>query len=343
MNLSATPPSPAWWLPGAHLQTVWAQLARSRRLVAFEREILTAADGDDVMIDHLAGPTGAPRVLLLHGLEGSAHSLHTQGLALLAAAAGWQVTLLNFRSCARDPSDLRRRLRNRRPRLYHSGDTEDFELLVRTLVAREPAVPLLAIGFSLGGNVLLKWLGESALAPAVRAAAVISVPFDLAAAGRFLERPGGRFYSWHFLRRLKPKALDMLSRFPRETAHLDPARIRTARTFAQFDAAVTAPLHGFAGADDYYARASALAFIGRISVPTLCLGSDDDPFIPAESVARARSAAASSVQFAVTPWGGHTGFVSGAWPWRPRYWAEEAAIDWLRAAVTETPPPPRPE
>src|SRR5437667_8137129 len=170
---------PAWWIPGAHLQTAWARIARSRRLVTFEREVLTTPDDDDLVLDHLAGPARSPRVLLLHGLEGSAYSLHTQGLAVLVAQAGWRATVLNFRSCARDARDIKRRLRNRQPRLYHSGDTADLDLVVRTLRAREPETPLYALGFSLGGAVLLKWLGEAGPASAIRAAAVISVPCDL--------------------------------------------------------------------------------------------------------------------------------------------------------------------
>jgi predicted alpha/beta-fold hydrolase len=311
-------------------------MARSRRLVTFEREVLTTADDDDLVLDHTAGPSGSPRVLLLHGLEGSAHSLHTQGLAHLAARAGWRATVLNFRSCARDPRDIRRRLPNRRPRLYHSGETGDLDFVVRTLAAREPGVPITAIGFSLGGNVLLKWLGEhgeEGQAAGIAAAAVLSVPYDLGAASRFLERPAGRIYAYHFLRRLRPKALDVLARFPRETAHLDADRIRGARTFAAFDRHVTAPLHGFASAEDYYARASSLPYLGRIRVPTLCISSEDDPFFPREALAPARAAASSDVRFEVTPWGGHTGFVSGPWPWRPHYWAEEASVAWLADAV----------
>jgi predicted alpha/beta-fold hydrolase len=268
-------------------------------------------------------------VLLLHGLEGSAHSLHTQGLALLVAAAGWRATVINFRSCARDAAQLERRLLNRRPRLYHSGETGDLDFVVRTLTAREPRAALAAIGFSLGGNVLLKWLGEVGESSAIRAAATISVPYDLGAASRFLERPVGRFYAYHFLRRLRPKALDVLARFPRETAHLDAGRIRRAKTFAAFDECLTAPLHGFTSAEDYYQRSSALGYLGAVRVPSLCISSEDDPFIPAASIANARSVASADVAFQVTPWGGHTGFVSGAWPWRPIYWAEDATIAWL--------------
>ena len=319
----------AWWLRGATAQTLWARLARSRHLVRFEREVLTTDDDDDLVLDHAAGPAGSPRLLLLHGLEGSAHSLHTQGLAVQAARVGWRCTVLNFRSCARDPQQISRRLKNRRPRLYHSGDTADLDFALRLLAAREPDVPIYAVGFSLGGNVLLKWLGESGAASTIRGAATISVPYDLAAASRYLERPGARFYTYHFLRRLKPKALDVLARFPGETAHLDAARIGAARTVAEFDEHVTAPMHGFTSAEDYYRRSSSLGYLPRIAVPTLCISSEDDPFYPREAVERARVAGSQAVTFEVTPWGGHTGFVSGPWPWRPRYWAEERVVDWL--------------
>jgi predicted alpha/beta-fold hydrolase len=328
---------PGWWIRGPHLQTMWARLARSRHLIGFRREVLETPDGDELVLDHADGPPGAPRVILLHGTEGSAYSLHTQGLAVLVARAGWRGTVLNFRSCARDPRDIRRRLRNRRPRLYHAADTADLDLVVRALRAREPGVPIFAIGFSLGGGVLLKWLGEQGGESALAVAVTISVPYDLAAAARFLERPAARLYVYNFMRRVRPKALDVLARFPTETAHLDAARIRRARTIREFDDCATAPLHGFAGADEYYARASTLPDLPRIAVPTLCISGEDDPFYPADAIAPARAAAAERVTFAVTAWGGHTGFVSGRWPWRPVYWAEETAIAWLAAhgAVAE--------
>ncbi|HVT08502.1 MAG TPA: alpha/beta fold hydrolase [Polyangia bacterium] len=332
--MDAPPPASApWWLPGPTGQTLWARLARSRRLIRFSREVLPTPDHDDLMLDHVDGPAGTPRVVLLHGLEGSAYSLHTQGLAVLVAAAGWSCTVLNFRSCARDPDDIKRRLPNRRPRLYHSGETEDLDLVVRALVRRDPAAPLYAVGFSLGGNVLIKYLGEQGAGGPIRAAATLSVPYDLAAASRYLERPGARVYAYHFLRRLKPKALDVVARFPRETAHLDVARIRAARTFAEFDRCVTAPLHGFASAEDYYDRASAIRYLPRVATPTLCISAEDDPFFPRDGVARARQAASPSVRFQVTSWGGHTGFVGGRWPWRPHYWAEEMAVSWLARAA----------
>src|SRR5204863_1316278 len=184
-------------------------------------------------------------------------------------------------------------------------------------------------GFSLGGAVLLKWLGEVGVTSAIRAAATISAPYDLATAARHMEGRVGRFYCAHFMSRLKGKALDLLARFPRATAHIDPDRVRQARTFHDFDDALTAPLHGFADADDYYARSSALPFLARVAVPTLCFSAEDDPFFPAGDAHRARAAASASLRFEISPRGGHAGFVGGSWPWRPRYWAEEGCMRWL--------------
>jgi len=316
-------------LPGGHAQTVWVRLCRPPRAYGYEREVLATPDGDEVMLDHLPGPAGGPRVILLHGLEGSAHSLHVTRVAGLVARAGGRVTVLNFRSCARDPSDLSRRLPNRRPRLYHSGETGDLDLVVSTLAAREPGSPMAAVGISLGGNVLLKWLGERGAGSPVRAAAALSVPYDLATASSFLERRVGAFYTEHFLRTLREKALQVLARFPDEAGPLSADRIRGARTFTAFDDHVTAPLHGFASAAEYYARASSLGFLSRIAVPTLCLSAADDPFSPPETLPRAWQAASSTVDFQVTPRGGHVGFVAGRWPWRAHYWGEQQAVAWV--------------
>jgi uncharacterized protein len=319
----------AWWIPGAHVQTTWGRFGRSAQLLTFERELLPTPDGDELVLDHLPGPAGTPRVLLLHGLEGSSYAVYMLGLARLVARAGWRATAVNFRSCARDPARRRRLLSPRRPRLYHSGETGDVDLVARTLARREPGARLYAVGVSIGGNVLLKWLGESGARSPVEAAAAISVPFDLAASVRHLERGVGRLYVAHFLKTLKAKAFDIATRFPEETSRLDLRRIRRARTFWAFDDAATAPLNGFAGADDYYLRSSSLRYLPRIEVPTLCVNSADDPFLPREILARAREAASDDVSFQVTGWGGHAAFITGRWPWRPLYWAEEQVMAWL--------------
>ena len=324
---------PAWWVPGSHGQTVWGRLTRSRRLVALRREVLETPDGDDLVLDHLDGPEGRPRVILLHGLEGSSFSVYIQGLLREIGRRGWRATAMNFRSCARDPERPARMLRNRRPRLYHSGETGDLDFVVRTLSAREPDGTLLAIGSSLGGNVLLKWLGEHPAQGEVAAAAALSTPYDLGASARHLESAIGRLYVRSFLATLRTKALEARRRFPEAAARIDVARTLAARSFWEFDDAANAPLHGFAGADDYYSRASSIGFLSKIATPTLCMSAEDDPFLPREALERARACASEAVEFLVTSRGGHIGWVGGAWPGRPRYIAELAVTEWLAARV----------
>jgi predicted alpha/beta-fold hydrolase len=322
----------AWWLPGPHGQTIWGRMTRGRRLVRFRREILETPDGDELVLDHLDGPEESPRVLLLHGLEGSSYSVYVQGFLAELSRRGWRGTAMNFRSCARDPRDLSRMLPNRRPRLYHSGETSDLDFVARTLRAREPATPLFAIGVSLGGNVLLKWLGERGAEAPVEAAAAVSTPYDLGASARHLDTFVGRVYVGSFLATLRGKALAAARRFPEAAARIDIPRTLSARTFWEFDDAANAPLHGFTGADDYYARASCLGFLPKIQTRTLCLSAEDDPFLPIEALERAQAAAPPSVEFVTTPRGGHIGWVAGAAPWRPRYWAERAVVDSLARA-----------
>ncbi|MGH9366120.1 MAG: YheT family hydrolase [Thermoanaerobaculia bacterium] len=299
---------PAWWLPWPHAQTVWRRLAGRRRPEPYAREVLETPDGDELVVDRLEGPAGSPILVILHGLEGSSFSIYVQDLLRLARERGWRGAALNFRSCARDPGRPGRMLPNRRPRLYHSGETGDLGFLLSTLAGREPEAPLFAAGVSLGGNVLLKWLGENPKQTVVRAAAAISTPYDLAEAARHLEKGLGRLYTGGLLRTLRAKALELARRFP--GVPIDAARARGARTFWEFDDAVTAPLHGFSGALDYYTRSSSLRFLQLIETPTLCLSARDDPFLPAEVLDRARRAASRAVRLAVTARGGHAGFVT---------------------------------
>jgi len=311
---------PAWWIRGAHAQTVWARLTRPRNCVVLRREMLRTPDDDDLIVDHLDGRQ--LRFVLLHGLEGSSNSVYMQGLLSVIARHGFAAAVMNFRSCARDPKRLSRMIMNRRPRLYHSGETEDFDFLVRTL---PKDLPLVAIGVSLGGNALLKWLGEHPAQEIVKAAATMSVPYDLAAGARYLERGAGPLYVARFLRTMKRKTASVVERF---AVKLDVAGARRARTFREFDNASTAPLHGFRDADDYYARASSLPFLNAIAVPTLCLSAEDDPFLPLDAVRRAQAAASSEVEFVLPRFGGHTGFIAGSTPWRAQYWAEELMVGW---------------
>jgi predicted alpha/beta-fold hydrolase len=311
--------APAWFLRNPHAQTVWGRIARPRQLVPMRREVLVTPDDDDLVLDHLDAPVTQPniRFLLLHGLEGSSYSVYMQGLLAAIAERGAAATVMNFRSCARDPNDLSRMLPNRQRRLYHSGETSDFDFLVRTLRARDPEVTLVAAGASLGGNVLLKWLGEHPGQTDVAAAATMSVPYDLAAGADHINR----LYVLRFLRTLKAKAL--------LRDGLDREAIQRARTFRQFDDAATAPLHGFRDAGDYYAQSSSIRFLHKITTPAFCLNAEDDPFLPRGVLPRAMEAASSAVEIRTTPRGGHTGFIAGAVPWRCEYWAEEAMVRWL--------------
>jgi predicted alpha/beta-fold hydrolase len=325
--------SPAWFLPGPHAQTVWGRLARSRRLVNFTREALPTPDGDELLLDHLdLGITpqqSGVHFVLLHGLEGSSYSVYMQGILAVIARHGHTATALNFRSCAREPQNMLRMIPNKRPRFYHSGETTDFDFVVRTLAARMPGVPIIAFGASLGGNVLLKWLGEHPDQQVVDAAATLSVPYDLGAGSAHLETTAaGRFYVRSFLSTLKPKVERVTTLFP--GLPLDLEAVRRARTFRQFDDAATGPLHGFTGADDYYTRSSSIHYLGAITTPVLALAAEDDPFVPAGVLPRAKAAASGTVDFRTTPTGGHVGFITGSAPWKCRYWAEELVVEWLR-------------
>ncbi len=313
--------TPAWWIRGPHGQTVWGRLTRPRSAISTRREILRTPDDDDLIVDHLDG--SRLRCVLLHGLEGSSNSVYMQGLLHVIARHGFAATAMNFRSCARDPKNLSRMLMNRTPWLYHSGDTRDFDFLVRSL---PNDLPIVAIGASLGGNALLKWLGEHPEQDIVKAAATMSVPYDLAAGAHVLSIGAGRFYTAQFFRTMRQKTVSVVERFG---VKLDVPGAMRARTFREFDNASTAPLHGFRDADDYYARASSLPYLHAITTPVLCISAEDDPFLPLDALGRAQSGASPSVEFRITRSGGHTGFIAGTVPWRAQYWAEELTVGWV--------------
>ncbi len=314
--------TPAWWVPGPHLQTLWGKLVRRPAEVPTRAELWQTPDDDELEIRRLDAPAGAPRLLLLHGLEGSIDSHYLRGSLNLARARGWAADVLVFRGC-------NGRI-NRARRMYHSGETSDLDLVVRRLVDEHPGTPLAIAGFSLGGNVLLKWLGERghAVPETIVAAAAVSVPFDLGRGSRHIERGFSRVYSESFLRSLRRKARAKLRRYP---DLFDPVALERARTIFDFDDAVTAPMHGFSGADDYYERSSSISFLKAIRVPTLLLSSRDDPFLPPDvldDVAMiARSNHCLTTEFVEK--GGHVGFVSGRSPRQTRYFGEERMLEFL--------------
>lgn len=322
--------TPAWWVPGAHLQTLWGKLVRRAPRVATRGERWATPDGDTLEIRRLDPPTGAPshvpRLLILHGLEGTIRSHYILGLLDQARRRGWAADVLIFRGCNGEIP--------RAPRFYHSGETTDLDLVVRRLVREHPVQPLVLVGVSLGGNVLLKWLGErgSEVPGSVRAAAAVSVPYDLERGSRQIERGFSRLYTFHFLRTLRRKALAKLAEEPGLFAE-EP--LRAARTLTDFDDAVTAPLHGFESARDYYERSSARHYLEGIRRPTLLLSAFDDPFLPRE-VLNDVAELASLNPFLLTEFhwhGGHVGFVGGRVPWRPKYYAEERVGQFLEGEL----------
>lgn len=310
---------PAWWLRSAHAQTLWGRVARRIPRVPTTAERILSPDGDNLELHHLAAASNAPRVLLLHGLEGSRQSHYVGGLFAQAYARGWGASLLVFRGCGATANVARR--------FYHSGETEDLAFVFAQLSARWAECPWFLVGVSLGGNVLLKWLGEHGdkVDSRIRGAAAISVPFDLEAGSRHISRGFARVYDGSFLRSLKRKALAKLTRYP---DLFDRERLAQARTVYEFDDAVTAPVHGFGGAQDYYTRSSSLGYLASVRVRTLLLSSSDDPFMPRQVLARVAPAARANPAFTVEfqRRGGHVGFVAGWRPWRPFYYAEWRAF-----------------
>ena len=301
-----------WWLPGGHLQTIAAVLAPAP-LVPFSRETWGTPDGDFIDVDW-AGAADAPRLLVLfHGLEGSSGSHYARAIAAEAVSRGWRFALPHFRGCS---GKL-----NRLPRAYHSGDTDEADWMLRRFADR--AAALCAAGVSLGGNVLLKWLGERAsdATRTVQRAAAVSAPIDLAAAGDALD--GGfnrRTYTKLFLATLKAKAFAKLA-----LGHLrfDERRLARSRTLREFDDLITAPLHGFRDTDDYWSRASSGPWLARIEVPTLVLNARNDPFLPAAALERAAHGAGRAVLLEFPHTGGHAAF-----PGRDR-WLARRVLDFL--------------
>jgi predicted alpha/beta-fold hydrolase len=290
------------------------------------RERWELPDGDFLDVDRAAGPApDAPVLVVCHGLEASSRAAYVRGLVQLARTRGFAALAMNFRSCSGTP--------NRLPRSYHSGETGDLALVVERLVAERPGRRIALCGFSLGGNVVAKYLGERGedLPAEVAGAAVISVPFDLARCARALDGPG--FWNWvyreRFLAGLRAKALEKARRFP---GILDLRAVRGARTFAAFDAAVTAPLHGFASAEDYWERCSSGRFLAGARRPILALSALDDPIVPADALPLEAARANPNITLVTTPLGGHVGFVSGG-PLRPGCWSEARAVAFLAEMV----------
>jgi predicted alpha/beta-fold hydrolase len=311
-----------WWLPGGNLQTIWPALYAKRYFGShpqYRRERWDTPDGDFVDVDWLLAPSAGDTLLVLfHGLEGSSRSHYAEAFADFCAGRGIGFAIPHFRGCSGEI--------NRAPRAYHSGDYEEVGWMLARFREHHAGV-IVAVGVSLGGNALLRWAAEAGDAAARFASAVAAVcsPIDLAAGSVAIGRGFNRLvYTTMFLRTMKPKALEKLGQHP---GLFDARRLAAARDLYEFDDVFTAPLHGFANADDYYARASAKPHLARIGIPALVLNARNDPFVPAASLPLE-----ADVGPCVTLWqpreGGHVGFPDGHLPGHVRR-MPDAVGSWL--------------
>lgn len=302
------------WLPSGHVQTILPALFRRVAGGAVpERERLVTPDQDFLDLDWYR-PGNGRLAVLLHGLEGSSRAPYIRGMAAALLAANWDVLAWNFRGCSGEI--------NRRARFYHSGETGDLGFVLERV---HPAYDRLALlGFSLGGNVTLKSLGEdpARVQPKVKAAVAFSVPCDLAASARRLDELGNRFYTRRFLRSLRSKVREKARRMP---GAIDATGVDEIRSFQAFDDRYTAPLHGFRDAADYWSRSSCRQYLPAVRVPALLVNAANDPFLPLGCYPVEEAKASACFSLEIPPAGGHVGFPSAG----GTYWAEARAVQFL--------------
>ncbi len=323
---------PAWWLNHAHLQTLYPALLRKTPPLPLHRERLTTPDNDFIDIDY-CGTGNAPLVILLHGLTGSSQSSYIKGLQRALLKQGFRSATLNFRGCSGEY--------NRLARCYHSGETEDIHFLYQTLRQREPNTPFAVVGFSLGGNVLLKWLGEQSNQCnqcnqlSLFAAVAVSVPLVLSACATKLDNGFSKFYRANLLRELKHYLSAKQQHLEQLGATQEADKIKrlgdlsTIRSFWQYDDRVVAKLHGFDSVHDYYQRSSSRQFLKAINIPTLVIQALDDPFMTPD-VLPSLNELSPTIQLEITQQGGHVGFVAGTNPFNPIYWLEQRILAFLK-------------
>ena len=317
----------ARWLTNRHLQTIFPSLPVPRApRPPLTRRPLELPDGDVTVVDWLTeaedAPQDRPMLVVLHGLESSAESNYARQLLQAAAEQGWNAAVLHFRDCGD--------YRNRLPRRYHAGETNDLRYFLNKLRTDGHEGPIVAAGYSLGGNVLLKYLGEDGASTPVSAAAAVCVPLSLQICADALTIGFSKLYQKHLLKRMK-RAVE--TKFDRHTAAFDWDRAMSAATFADFDDAVTAPLHGFSGKDEYYAKCSSLGYLRNVDRPTLIINSRDDPFMTPDMLPEP-DALSGQVTLEVSEQGGHVGFIAGGSPWNPVYYLPRRIMGFLADQIT---------
>lgn len=303
-----------WWLPDGHSQTIYARALGRKYRVQYRRERWETPDGDFIDLDWLDGPAdGFKLIVLFHGLEGCSQSHYAASLMSLAARQGWRGVVPHFRGCSGEA--------NRLLRSYHSGDGREIDWVLRRLKRQNPQGEIYVAAISLGGNMLLKWLGEEgdAATDVVERAVAVSAPVDLVAAADELDFGIKRLlYTEYFLRSMRPKALAKIAAHGLE---IDPRAVNASLTFRQFDDLFTAPIHGFKDALHYWTSCSSKPWLKQIRVPCLLINARNDPFLPASALPTPGEVS-SAVRLEFPETGGHVGFVSGKFPghleWLPR-------------------------
>ena len=324
--VSQSPFQPAWWLKHAHLQTIFAKYLSPKQRLSTTAEIFALPDGDELQLnwlDNVAADDNAPLLILLHGLAGDINSHYIQAMLAQCKQLNWPAVLMHFRGCNGAPNKL--------PRAYHSGDTADAALVISEVKRRYPNRPLVAVGYSLGGNVLLKYCGEQAEQNPLAAAVAVCPPLSLAACAKRINSGASKLYQRYLLGRLKRSTLLKLQQFADFPLPLTPQQVQGFSSIEQFDEHYTAPIHGFLNAQDYYQKASGKAFLRHIRIPTLIIHAKDDPFL-SDAVIPTADEMPPSVHYELTSGGGHVGFVSGS-VFKPTFWLNQRIPEFIRSQL----------
>ncbi|WP_282114722.1 hydrolase [Pseudoalteromonas arctica] len=306
---------PAWWMTNRHVQTIMPRFFRPFHHTRYELEQLDTPDGDFIELAwSLPHNKTAPLAVVLHGLEGNINSFYAKGMMKALKKQGYAVVLMHFRNCSTEV--------NRLPRAYHSGDTADLAFFINHLKLQFPGRTMVAVGFSLGGNVLAKYLGEQSQACPLSAAAVVSAPYDLSSSSDVIRKSLGKIYQKYLLDRMKKSMQRKLPQIKQQIS-LTPKQLMKIDDLLEFDNQLTAPLHGFENAHDYYRKASAMPYLKDIAIPTLIIHAKDDPMLSIKAVP-SRQDVSEHVTLRISDKGGHVGFISGKNPFKPIFWLEKA-------------------
>lgn len=308
-----------------HVQTILPRFFRPFQKARVHFEQLNTPDGDFLELAWAEKKTPhAPIAIVLHGLEGNINSFYAKGMLHALSKAGFNSVLMHFRNCSRAPNKL--------ARAYHSGETSDLQFLIETLRQRYANTPLFAVGFSLGGNVLAKYLGEQQNHSGLSGAAVISAPYHLSSSCQVIRKSCYGLYQKYLLDRMKKSFLRKLTTI-QPVLQLNKETLNGFTDLWQFDNQITAPLHGFKDAEDYYQKASAQPYLKRITTPTLLIHAKDDPMLSQETIPNAQQIS-QSVTLAVSEQGGHVGFISGNNPFKPEFWLEKVVPHYFTSLST---------